>query len=201
MLKRISVILFMLAGLLVPVAVMQPAQATAGCGGTQIDKVDVWSNRVTYLYYVFPDPFLPRSARLRISESVVYAFCPQGTAVDLVKVKMIDYCYSWTEGDEPDSYFQGVKYNPYFLDDNESVNPPQAFVENTNNDDLQKCLTHTVPLTDRVWFEMSQEPRWRVSCWIAVALNNDKHHDMIYDGSTTKYFRPAEDNNVSGWYS
>lgn len=181
-----------------PVAVSSPAQATPGCIGSQIDKVDAWSEVVGYSYYTWPAR-LPQFAKLRVTASTIYAYCPNGTWSSLVRVKGASYCYSWSEGYSPNGYFDGVKFNPFYFDDNEEVNPGEVKV----NDDgsWQNCVDYWIPTENRRWFEMEHSPGWTMSGWVVVKYNPDTDIDWRIDGSSVKYFHPSTDPNVSGWYS
>lgn len=133
-----------------------------------------------------------------VTHYAYYLYWPDGTSVDKVSVYAFQACYRFAPNVPPNvwnSYFNGLKANPYFDDDNEAVNPGSITVPESGADG---CKSYTIPVSSRKWFEMSQSPGTSVSGSIVWTFGSLGWPDQgitwkTSDGSTTKFWQPDND--------
>lgn len=190
--RKILLSLLLVVAMLMPVGLStSPAAAdTAGCAGRYKLKADNW---VKDTYYTNFASRLPDTRKIRLVATAGYWFCPNGTGVNKVKVKWVDFCYTHLENRA--AIFDGVKFNPYFFDDNTDSNPPTTKVPNDYT--VQNCKRYDI--TTEKWLRMSQSPGWTVTSWIVLDLFPDEERVFRWGGSRIKYFHPQDDVSLTGW--
>jgi hypothetical protein len=172
------------------------AAATDDCLGLRVNKVMPWGQDATYSWPDPLHPMLPRSARIRLVATLTYAYCPNSTRADKVMPLVLVLCHLHISRNSS-IFFDGVKMNPYMADDNYAVDPPEYKVDDGNGGE-QVCLN--VDISRTRWLKLQDSAGMSVSAWIVLRGLPDQHVDFTWLGSTTRYFHPLEDANISGWY-
>lgn len=193
----LAIVMVFVSMVFVSLASAPTASAVEGCTSQVILKGDNWSNTVNWQE---PSAGVPSIKHIRLSATTGYWFCPNGDRVNKIKVLWVEFCWSHLDGES--LWFDGVKFNPYYFDDNNETNPPQIKV----NDDgtIQNCKNLDIAGSQEVWMGMGASPGWTVSSWIVRVGWPDAHWDfrtnMSNTNSTVKYFHPAEDVNLGNWH-
>lgn len=177
--------------------VQDPGGGGSGvCSSRKQNRVDSWGVTVPYQLV----SRFPRFQDVRVSDSVIYRFCPRGRYEDLIQPIKVSHC--WTLLNERDAWFQGTFNQNHFSDNNEDIDLISWRVRDDGT--RQNCSTQTIALWQRKWLEMGEDPGWeagppngRVVLW----HRPDVHYHMEYVHNPIKYFHPRLDTPVSNWYN
>lgn len=175
-----------------------PANAVPGCSSQVQLKADNWSENVGYNG---PNPARPWQSDffvVRLTATLAYWHCPNGTEQTLVKIKWADFCWSHIDPNHGSLNFDGAKFNPYYYDSNESTNPPETIVSDDGS--VQNCKTQDVSLEDERWFEMQNIPKWKVTSWVRLSYSPDQERVFKHDGNEYKLIRPHYDVAIGDWH-
>lgn len=196
--KIFMVLVMIMTSLVLVMGPTAPAHAVEGCHSKVVLKADTWGNNVSWMYP--KRPTVPGMAETRIVGTTAYWYCPNGSRVDKIKPKWVQWCWTWMS--DPVWWFDGVKFNGYWADDNTTSNPPGVKVP--DDETIQNCRVQDIDSELERWLKMSQSPAWTISSWIVRHGMPDEHWDMRTNmrdtRSTIKYFHPLEDVNIGRWH-
>jgi hypothetical protein len=182
-------------GMLVAFTKYMPDPAHAAAQKHVVERRDTWTETRSYS--------APNSVGVgthietyQDSISTDYQFWPDGDGINKIAVIGVWVCYHRTQGNG--TLFQGVNGNTYYFDDDDDLNVGDLAV----NDDgtANNCNHYVIPNSFRKWFKMSQSPAWRATGKLRIAYTNDQNFNFTWAGSTTKYFHPGDDLDISDWY-
>ena len=128
--------------------------------------------------------------------TTTYLFWPDGNSVNKIAITGFEVCYHRNAGNG--ALFQGVSANPFYADNNDIVNPGQLDADDDGT--ANNCNNYGIPLDQRVWFRMDQDPGWEVLGKIRIKFMNDDDFDFKWGGNTTRYFTPGDDPDLGDWF-
>lgn len=159
-----------------------------------VDRREVWSS---IRNYAAPNP-TPSGTHLEsytVTITTNYQFWPSND-VNRIAVKGGSVCYHRNAGNG--TLFQGVNANPVWMDDNTVVN--HGAIEVSNDGTGDNCQNFGVGNSDRRWMRMDQDVAWWSTGKVRIKFTNDDDFDFKWGGSTTRYFHPGDDPDISDWY-
>lgn len=172
------------------------ANALAGCTSQVQLRADNWSENVGYWGLNYPSR-QPDFFVIRLTATTAYWYCPNGADPNKVKPVWADFCWSHITPSSGADNFTGASFNPYYYDNNEITNPPTTVVDDDGS--AQNCRTYNIPAADEKWFEMQQNPRWKVTAWVKLYAWPDHERVFDWNGNSWKPFVPSDDVALSGW--
>jgi hypothetical protein len=182
-------------GMLVAFTKYMPDPAHAAAQKHVVDRRETWSELRSYSApNAVGTGFHIETYRDEISTD--YQFWPDGAGVNKIAVKEVWVCYHRVQGNG--SLFQGVNANPYYFDDNDSLNV--GALEVADDGTADSCNHYVIPQTYRKWFKMSESPAWKATGKIRIKFDKDDDFDFKWSGSKTRYFHPGDDLDISDWY-
>lgn len=188
----------LLLGMLLAPGMMGQAHAVSGCNTQVIDKAAHWTE--TQRFFDWDGAGDAPQVGLRMSGTLVYRYCPNWPMV-YPKIKPLRYVWCWHfTTDRPNGFFDafgGVRFNGYVGSKYSTTNPPEVKVD----DDHSQTNCEKQGLVSG-WMSMADKPHESITAWIVMAAEQDI--EVIFrtsTGSHVKYIHPADDENISGWYS
>jgi hypothetical protein len=168
----------------------------ANCIGPVQKRADNWSNTVVYVGPLIQRPWQASPHETRLTATVVYWYCPNGGNQWLVKPIFTDFCYTHIDPVHASANFNGVKFNPYYFDENEGSNPPDVDVPDAGQ---QECKKQSIALENRKWLEATDHPHWKVTAWIKLFSFPDHEHVFKWNDFDLKPLQPLNDPALGPW--
>lgn len=187
----------LLAGLSTPTqaAPARPRDNIPGVGKHVVVKEAHWSAiRQWTVPTTLPDVQIET---WRISNNVDYLWWPDPSGVAKIAPFMQQTCYSRVTG--RGAWFDWTETKAVYQDNNNTV--PTAWLPlkhrtGSNN----KCRSVAIPLDDRRWLRMDQDPAWEAQGHLILMYTPDQRWHYRWQARWTRYFHPGDDPDIGGWY-
>lgn len=177
-------LVFLLGAFAYPVNIAH-ASVVTGCDSLSQRRLEVQFENFDF---TVPGHTFPNSIDIRITANIEYEFCLDN--LNKIKPKNIRWC--WTVA-ERSVWFDGVRFNAYIFDDNETVNPSEFTLRNPLND-WQRCGTQDIALEKEKWLEMSHSPGYTAQGdIIRIGMFDAAWRFHTSNPNDVKYFHPSDD--------